>query len=295
MSSTSERHPRDTTQTREFLFTDQDFERIRRLIYDHAGIALTPVKRDMVYSRLARRLRATGLRTFADYLQRLEQGDSSELEAFTNSLTTNLTAFFREQHHFPLLQAHLRPRMHKGTITIWCAAASTGEEPYSIAMSVAELYGHIPSNVRILASDLDTGVLEKARAGIYPMERLEKVPEALRRKYFLKVSGAQTGQARVQPDLQSLITFRQINLLAPTWPMRGPFDVIFCRNVMIYFDRPTQRKILEKFVPLMAPDGLLFAGHSESFHHSADLFKLRGHTVYELTPAAQAQACRGGR
>jgi chemotaxis protein methyltransferase CheR len=275
---------------REFLFTDQDFEHIRKLIYERAGISLSPIKRDMVYSRLARRLRATGLKNFTDYLKLLEKGDPVEMEAFTNSLTTNLTAFFREQHHFPLLQEFLRPKMRQPSISIWCSASSTGEEPYSIAMTVAELFGSIPSNVKILASDLDTNVLDKAREGVYPVERIEKMPEALARKYFLRGNGNQEGLVRVKPELQSMITYRQINLLDSTWPMRGPFDAIFCRNVMIYFDKPTQHRILEKFVPLLPADGLLFAGHSESFHHASDLFKLRGRTVYELAAAAKKNA-----
>ena len=283
-------HAPQPDDSREFLFTDQDFERIRKLIYDRAGIALSPIKRDMVYSRLARRLRVTGIRTFGEYLRLLEQGSSTELEAFTNSLTTNLTSFFREEHHFPLLQEFLQPRLHKGNINIWCSASSTGEEPYSIAMSVAELYGSIPSNVKILASDLDTNVLDKARQGIYPIDRLNKVPEPLARKYFLRGGSVPEGYAQVKPELQSLLVFRQINLLDASWPMRGPFDAIFCRNVMIYFDKPTQYKILSKFVPLMMQDSLLFAGHSESFHHAADLIKLRGKTVYEVADTAKSRA-----
>ena len=279
---------------REFVFTSQDFERVRKLIYDHAGIALSPQKKDMAYSRLARRLRVTGIGTFDDYLALVERGGEGEWEHFVNSLTTNLTAFFREEHHFPLLQEHLRPRMKKASLAIWCAAASTGEEPYSIAMTVAELFGHIPSHVKILASDLDTNVLDKARAGIYPQERVEKIPENLLQKYFLRGSGTHAGYVRVRPELQSMLTFRKTNLLDATWPMRGPFDVIFCRNVMIYFDKPTQYNILEKFVPLMSPDGLLFAGHSESFHHASDLIKLRNKTVYELAEGAKQRACRSG-
>jgi len=282
-------------ESREFVFTDQDFERIRKLIYDRAGIALSPIKRDMVYSRLARRLRQTGIHTFGEYLRLLEQGNPTELEAFTNSLTTNLTAFFREEHHFPLLQEFLRPRLHKGTINIWCSASSTGEEPYSIAMSVAELYGAIPSNVKILASDLDTHVLDKARQGIYTEDRLTKVPELLQRKYFLRGGKLPPGAAQIRPELQAMLVFRQINLLDPIWPMRGPFDAIFCRNVMIYFDKPTQHKILSKFVPLMLKDALLFAGHSESFHHATDLIHLRGKTVYELAEAAKSRAHSGER
>lgn len=284
--------PATTLQAKEFEFTDRDFERIRALIYELAGISLSPIKRDMVYSRLARRLRATGHRSFAEYLAHLERGDPGELEAFTNALTTNLTAFFREEHHFPILQAFLRPRMRHSQIAIWCSACSTGEEAYSIAMSAAELFGCIPGHVKILASDVDTHVLDKARAGVYPLDRVQKLPEHLLHKYFLKGQGAQQGMVQVKPELQGMITYRRINLLDATWPLRGPLDAIFCRNVMIYFDKPTQRRILEKFVPLMAPDGLLFAGHSESFHHAADLFRLRGRTVYELTGEARQRQSR---
>ena len=280
-------------EAREFLFTAPDFDRIRALIYERAGIALSPIKRDMVYSRLARRLRVTGIHSFNDYIHLLEQGCPTELEAFTNSLTTNLTAFFREEHHFSLLQAFLRPRMAQGNISIWCSAASTGEEPYSIAMSVAELYGSIPNNVKILASDLDTNVLQKAQQGLYTLDRLNKVPEPLARKYFLQGGSVPEGHAQVRPELQSMLIFRQINLLDVAWPMRGPFDAIFCRNVMIYFDKPTQYKILEKFLPLMSVDGLLFAGHSESFHHATDLVKSRGKTVYELAEAVKSRAFAG--
>lgn len=277
-------------EDREFEFTTHDFLRITKLIYDHAGIALSPQKEDMVYSRLARRLRATGLTSFGAYLALLERGDAAEWELFVNSLITNLTSFFREEHHFPMLKEHLRPRMKKGSITIWCSAASTGEEPYSIAMTVAELYGRIPDNVRILASDLDTSVLDKARQGVYPFERVSKIPEDLLRKYFTRGSGAKADVACVRPELQAMLSFRQINLLDTSWPMRGPFDAIFCRNVMIYFDKPTQHRILSKFVPLLAPDGVMFAGHSESFHHATDLFKLRGKTVYELAESAKKRA-----
>ena len=159
-------------------------------------------------------------------------------------------------------------------------------------MSVAELYGAIPNNVKILASDLDTNVLEKARSGIYPLDRLSKIPEPLARKYFLRGGSVPEGCAQVKPELQALLVFRQINLLDTSWPMRGPFDAIFCRNVMIYFDKPTQYKILSKFVPLMMHNSLLFAGHSESFHHASDLIKLRGKTVYEVAESAQSLICK---
>lgn len=265
---------------REFHFTGQDFERIRRMIYDHAGIALTEQKRDMVYSRVARRLRANGLARFEDYLELLETDEGAEWEEFVNSLTTNLTSFFREPHHFPAL-AELARRRPQG-LTVWCAAASTGEEPYSIAMTLADAYGSLTPPVRILASDLDTQVLTRAQRGVYALDRVEKIPLPQLRRYLQKGKGSQEGQVRMRCEIRELITFRQINLLDDNWPVRGPLDVIFCRNVMIYFDKPTQRRILERFAPLLAPHGLLFAGHSESFHNAADLFRLHGKTIYEL-------------
>jgi chemotaxis protein methyltransferase CheR len=273
--------PRPNSDAREFDFTKGDFDRVCKLIYDHAGIALSASKQEMVYSRLARRLRATGLANFKDYLALLEQNDEAEWEAFTNSLTTNLTAFFREEHHFPVLTEHVK-RYKGAQIMLWCCASSTGEEPYSMAITMAEAFGTLKPPVKILATDVDTNVLATAQAGVYPMERLEKMkPERLQR-YFLRGAGARAGMARVRDELRALISFRQLNLLDTGWPVRGPFHAIFCRNVMIYFDKPTQYGILQKFAPLLRPDGLMFAGHSESFHHAADLFRLRGKTVYEL-------------
>ena len=267
---------------REFHFTTKDFERVSRLIYDHAGISLSASKEDMVYSRLARRLRVTGLVSFDEYLALLENENDAEWEAFVNALTTNLTSFFREAHHFPVLAEHVQKQRQKHPIALWCSASSTGEEPYSMAMTMVDLYGSYTPPVKILATDLDTNVLAKAEAGIYPLERLEKLPQDTLKRFFLKGTGSNAGQAIIRPELRSMITFRQVNLLDAPWPMRGPFDAIFCRNVMIYFDKQTQYQILQKFTPMLQPDGLLFAGHSESFHHAADLFKLRGKTVYEL-------------
>jgi len=265
----------------EFGFSDRDFEQVRRMIYDHAGIALSPVKREMVYSRLSRRLRERGLENFQDYLKLLEAGDAAEWEAFTNSLTTNLTAFFREPHHFPLLAEHMQKACVSRNGTLWCSAASTGEEPYSMAMTMVELFNTWTPPVKILATDLDTGVLAKAEAGVYSDERVEKLSPERVKRFFLRGSGANAGSVRVRAELRNLVTFRRLNLLDAAWPMRGPFDAIFCRNVMIYFDKPTQLKVLEKFVPLLRADGLLFAGHSESFHNAGHLFRLRGKTVYE--------------
>lgn len=267
---------------REFHFTQADFDRIRKLIYDQAGISLAPVKQDMVYSRLARRLRALRLDTFADYIAVLESGDAEEWETFVNSLTTNLTSFFREAHHFDILRKHLEATSHR-PLRIWCSAASTGEEPYSLAITACETFGSLNPPVEILASDIDTNVLATGQRGVYPMERVERLsPERLQR-FFLRGAGAQAGYARIRPELQRLIIFVRVNLLDVRWPVREGLDAIFCRNVMIYFDKPTQYQILKRFVPLLRSEGLLFAGHSESFLHAADLFKSIGRTVYERT------------
>lgn len=274
---------------KEFDFTTRDFDRIRDLIYKRAGIALTDSKQEMVYSRLARRLRATGIVSFVTYLDMLErQHDSEEWEAFVNALTTNLTSFFREAHHFPILSEHVKAL--KEPVSVWCSAASTGEEPYSIAITLCEAYGTLTPPAQIIATDIDTNVLAVGTNGVYPLERVEKMsPERLKR-YFLRGTGKQDGMVRLRPELRKMITFKQLNLLADGWPLSGPFDVIFCRNVMIYFDKPTQGKILAKFVPLMKPNGLLFAGHSENFLYVSDALKLRGKTVYELGTAVSRRA-----
>mgnify|MGYP003577358371 CR=1 FL=1 len=277
--------PQQKTDTvKEFDFTRSDFERVRALIYQRAGISLAESKQEMVYSRLARRLRATGIQSFARYLDDLEAGRmGAEWEAFTNALTTNLTSFFRESHHFPLLADHLGTlRRQDGPITIWCSAASTGEEPYSIAMTACEAFNTLTPPVQVIATDIDTNVLATASNGVYPMERVDKVGAERLKRFFLKGKGANEGMARVRPELRKLVEFRQLNLLADDWPVSGAFDAIFCRNVMIYFDKNTQRKILSRFVPLMKPHALLFAGHSENFLYVSDSLRLRGKTVYEL-------------
>ena len=274
---------------REFHFTSHDFDRVRKLIYAHAGISLSNSKQELVYSRLSRRLRATGIHTFAEYLTLLESNDAAEWESFTNSLTTNLTSFFREPHHFPLLAEHLRSIQGRHPITLWCSAASTGEEPYTMAMTVIDTLGRNAAKVSILATDLDTKVLETAKEGVYPEERISKLDPELVKRFFLRGTGAQAGYVRVRPELRDMITFRQVNLLSNDWHLRPPLDAIFCRNVMIYFDKQTQLDILKKFVPLLRSDGLLFAGHSESFHQADEYFKLRGKTVYELSQKYKLQ------
>lgn len=282
---------------KEFEFTPRDFERVRLLIYERAGIALADSKQEMVYSRLARRLRATGIRSFQKYLDELEsRPDHAEWEAFTNALTTNLTSFFRESHHFPILADHVRKVT--GPVTVWCSASSTGEEPYSIAMTLCEAFNTLTPPAQVIATDIDTNVLATAAKGVYPIDRVEKLPAEQVKRFFLKGKGAQEGFVRVRPELRDMVTFRQLNLLGGSWPVSGPFDAIFCRNVMIYFDKPTQGKILTRFVPLMKPDALLFAGHSENFLYVSDAFKLRGKTVYELdtrdAAARRATPHRGG-
>ncbi|HUG24540.1 CheR family methyltransferase [Piscinibacter sp.] len=265
----------------EFTFGPADFERIRQLIYQRAGISLHAGKQAMVYSRLSRRLRETGYRSFASYLEWLEhpQGLAGEHEwqEFVNCLTTNLTSFFREEHHFVELARDLKTR-HARPLRIWCNAASTGEEPYSIAMTVAESIGH--HGVSILASDIDTKVLATAARGVYAADSRGLSPERLR-AHFLRGKGTNSGHIRVKPETAKLVEFRAHNLMDLRWSLGDPFDCVFCRNVMIYFDAPTQRRVLERIHRVMKPGGLLYVGHSENFSESKDLFRLRGKTIYE--------------
>ena len=273
---------------REFEFTAQDFERIRGLIYEHAGISLSNAKVDMVYSRIARRLRANGLVSFEDYLHFLDESPE-EWQHFTNSLTTNLTSFFREEHHFPILAEHALEAKRRGQspVTLWSSACSTGEEPYSMAMTLIDAFGSWTPPVKILATDLDTNVVQRAYKGVYPLERLDKLSDERRRRFFQRGKGEQTGMVRVRPEVRALVSFHPLNLLDHHWPMSGRFDAIFCRNVLIYFDKPTQYKLLSRFHPLLRQAGLLFVGHSESLTHVSDLFRLQGKTVY--VPVARAE------
>ena len=266
--------------SKEFLFTPADFERVRSLIYDRAGISLGSGKQEMVYSRLSRRLRTLGVPSFTDYLNRVEaDAQGGEWEHFTNALTTNLTSFFREPHHFPVLAEHVQGQQRE-TIDVWCCASSTGEEPYSIAITLCEAFGSLTPPVRILATDIDTQVLAKASAGIYPLDRISGLSEERRKRFFLRGKGPQSGYVRVRPELRRLITFERLNLLDNNWGVKGPYHAIFCRNVMIYFDKPTQARILSRFAPLLKSDGLLFVGHSENLSFITTEFSLVGKTVY---------------
>ncbi|MBO9515087.1 MAG: chemotaxis protein CheR [Variovorax sp.] len=266
----------------EFLFTDNDFAKVRTLIHRRAGIALGEQKRQMVYSRLSRRLRELRLPEFSAYLELLEsRQDGDEWQSFINSLTTNLTSFFREAHHFPVLAEHVRKVQQP--VTVWCAAASTGEEPYSIAITLREALGDRASSARVIATDIDTAVLAKASAGIFTMEQVRPLsPERLRR-FFNKGTGANAGKVRVRPEVAAMVSFSRLNLLDPVWSVKEPVDAIFCRNVMIYFDKPTQKRVLDRFAPLLKANGLLFAGHSENASLVNQTFKPLGHTVYELS------------
>jgi chemotaxis protein methyltransferase CheR len=266
----------------EFPFGQADFDRVRQLIYQRAGISLHAGKQAMVYSRLSRRLRDTGHRSFADYLQALERpgvgaGDA-EWQEFVNCLTTNLSSFFREEHHFVELARELRGHFAR-PVRIWCNAASTGEEPYSLAMTVAEAAG-AAHGTRIVASDIDTKVLATAARGVYAADARGLSAERLR-NHFLRGKGSNSGFIRVKPELGKLIEFRTHNLMDARWSLGEPFDIVFCRNVMIYFDAPTQRRVLERIHAVMKPGSLLHVGHSENFSESKDLFHLRGKTIYE--------------
>jgi len=261
----------------EFELTPTDFERIRKLLYQHAGIALSPAKQDMVYSRLVKRLRACGKKTFSDYLQYVER-DRGEWEVFINSLTTNLTSFFRESHHFDILTEQLKQIKEKRVIKIWCCAASTGEEPYSLAITACEAFASLSPPVQIVATDIDTAVLATGEKGNYRADRVARMNSDFLARYFNHKTDDDSYTVRA--ELRRMITFHRINLLAPTWTVQGPLDAIFCRNVMIYFDKPTQYGILKRFMPLLRPEGRLYAGHSESFMHAGELLRSLGRTVY---------------
>lgn len=293
MNTATARAPRDTPAEPGFAFTRHDFERVRELIHKQAGIALNPGKESMVYSRLVRRLRHTGANNFAAYLDWLERQppESGEWQEFINALTTNLTSFWREAHHFPILAEHIKTRLNQQrSVSLWCCAASTGEEPYTMAITAMQATGSRKPPVSILATDIDTNVLAKGRTGVYDNERVETVAPDVLKNYFLRGRGRNQGLVRIQPDVQALVRFQALNLLHERWPINERFDAIFCRNVMIYFDKPTQLQVLRRLADRLLPHGLLFAGHSENFTHARDLFHLHGRTVYHLAPERAAAA-----
>lgn len=268
---------------KEFKFDQKQFDFICQLVLEETGISLNPRKFDMVYSRLTRRLRKLNLATFGDYCDLLKKGDVTEIGHFVNAITTNLTSFFREKHHFEFLHDELLPKLFTSTanhrLRIWSAGCSTGEEPYSIAMVVNEI---IPKtqrwDVKILATDLDTNVLAHAKRGIYDATKVTGISDKrLKRNFILN---KKTNELQVKPELMELITFKQLNLMN-SWPMKGPFDFIFCRNVVIYFDKSTQRELFDRYANITADKGQLFIGHSESLFKVSTRYELMGKTIYK--------------
>lgn len=262
-----------------FRLTDDDFEQLRRLIFKHTGISLSDHKRALVYSRLARRLRHFGFTTYAEYYRLLDEQDVDGLELveMINAITTNKTGFYRENHHFTFLKESFFPELRRTvsgavrTVRIWSAASSTGEEPYTIAMVARDA---LPENegwrIDIQATDIDTSVLQRAEAGVYPDQQIEDVPAAMLHKYFLKGKGDNAGFVKAGPQIRSLIHFQRLNLNSQVWPWREPFDIIFCRNVMIYFNKDTQHELIRRMIARLKPGGYLMLGHSEFLHGHVD-------------------------
>lgn len=272
-------------RVREFEFSDREFTFLRRIVGEHAGIALGDNKRELVYGRLTRRLRQLGMSSFAQYCERVRERPDEEVPEVINAITTNLTSFFRERHHFDYLRDTLLPALRerhgaRRRLRFWSAGCSTGEEPYSLAITLAENIPAIESwDVKVLATDIDSNVVNTARDGVYGLERLEGIDERRRKRWFQRGTGKWDGRARVADSLRRLVSFRQLNLMH-AWPMRGPFDAIFCRNVMIYFDKPTQTKLLSRFAEVLDREGTLFIGHSETLHGVSEAFDPAGRTIY---------------
>ncbi|HEY0683120.1 MAG TPA: protein-glutamate O-methyltransferase CheR [Steroidobacter sp.] len=264
---------------------DAEFDFIRHVVGENAGIVLGPNKRQLVQGRLARRLRELGLPSYEAYCEYLRDAGPEELVGLINAITTNVTSFFRENHHFEALASYMLPEAMKRNaasrrLRIWSAGCSTGEEPYCISMVAAEVLPASPRyDFKILATDIDSDVVAAATSGIYPLDRMSSVSQDRLKRFFQKGGGEHAGCAVAKQDLKSSITFRTLNLLH-TWPMKGPFDVIFCRNVMIYFDQPTREKLVSRFSDMLAPGGYLCIGHSESIHAGTAPFKLVGKTIY---------------
>ncbi len=269
-------------RAREFPLSPANFQLIKALAYQLTGINLSDQKENMIYGRLARRLRALGLNNFDEYCELIGQPQSPELGEFINSITTNLTAFFREPHHFDFLRDQVLPELlekNKASkkIRIWSAGCSTGEEPHSIAMVVKAFSALSHWDVKILATDLDTNVLEKGRSGSYAAERVDSVPDAYRQ--YLKPE-RQGGEVQIKDEVRNLITFNQLNLLQD-WPMKGQFDVIFCRNVVIYFDAATQKQLFDRYANQTVSRGYLFIGHSENLYKICARYQGLGRTIYQ--------------
>ncbi len=272
----------------DFKLSDADFNSLRQLVNTHTGISLSEKKSELVYGRISKRLRALGMNCFGEYCDLLKNNPGDELEHFSNAITTNLTAFFREAHHFEYLAQHVVPLLLERysktrRLRIWSAGCSTGEEAYSIAIALREAIPDIDNfDIRILASDLDTNVVQAGASGIYHMKRIEGLSDGRRQRWFHRGKGQHSDMVRVIPELRNMIAFKQLNLMKD-WPMRGLFDVIFCRNVVIYFDKPTQSILFERFANVMQPESHLFIGHSETLNNISERFQLIDKTIYRGT------------
>lgn len=271
---------------REFEYTRDDFDFLRKISNKHSGILVPDDKFDMFYSRLSRRVRMHGLANFKEYCSFLKNNYDSEFTEFINAVTTNLTSFYREQHHFDYLKESVIPELLRKnnttkTITCWSAGCSTGEEPYSIAMTLLE---NVPSNwnIKILATDLDTNVLQTAASGVYTSDRVDGLPSSTLKRWFKKGSGSNASKVKISKECQQLIQFKQLNLMID-WPMKNNFDFIFCRNVLIYFDRDTKERLAQRYGGLLAIGSHLFIGHSESLNKLDVDFNLIGNTIYKKT------------
>ncbi|UPG84705.1 protein-glutamate O-methyltransferase CheR [Luteibacter aegosomatis] len=264
---------------------DAEFGFLREFVLQQCGISLGEHKRQLVQGRLLRRLRALNLSGFAAYCDLLRRDPASELGELASCISTNVTSFFREMHHYDLLVDELLPRWFDekrgGRLRIWSAGCSTGEEPYALAMVLAEALERTGTTIdaKILATDLSPQALETARKGVYPVDRLGGVSEARRKRWFQRGEGSYDGYARVHPRLRELVTIQPLNLLHE-WPMQGKFDAIFCRNVVIYFDKPTKQRLFSRYAGMLESRGYLFLGHSESMYGLSDDFDLIGRTVY---------------
>ncbi len=270
----------------EFDFTDKHFNWFVNLVMDKTGIALSDKKRELVYSRLARCLRRLKFNSFDQYIELLKERPEDEMVEFVNSITTNLTNFYREAHHFEYLGGTVlkylqQQRRQEKRIRIWSAGCSTGEEPYTIAMTLRESIPDIDRwDIKILATDIDTNVLAKASEGIYQKERINGINNTRLKKWFLKPSSSDSPDVKVSSKLKELITFKQLNLMH-NWPMKGQFDILFCRNVVIYFNKDTQRILFERFSNILKEDGCMFIGHSENLHKITDRFNLIGKSIHK--------------
>ena len=273
-------------KVREFEFTDANFERIRQFVSENTGIVLTEKKKDMVYGRLSKRVRKGGFGSFDAFINELDIGNEEEQDFMINAITTNLTAFFRENHHFEHLANVVIPELieknkYSKRIRIWSAGCSTGEEPYSIAITLRENIPDIDRwDIKILATDLDANVVAHGKAGTYREDRITGLPDNIIKRWFTSGVGDDGDMVQVAPELQELITFKRLNLLHE-WPMKGPFDFMFCRNVVIYFDKDTQRVLFDRYADLLAPQAHLFIGHSETLFKVSTRFESRGHTIYK--------------